>query len=75
MLSHVGFMGGQFRPSKVIATQKREAKQRKMVYPFLIFLLFFRPCPFLCSDIAARAEGLTGPPSEERAQGVKVADD
>ncbi len=50
----------------VIATQKREAKQRKMVYPFLIFLLFFCLCPFLRSDIAARAEGPTGPPSEER---------
>ncbi len=59
----------------VIATQKREAKQRIMVSPFLIFLLLLCPCPFLPSDIAARAEGPTGPPSEERAQVVKVADD
>jgi hypothetical protein len=39
------------------------------------FSSFFCPCPFLCSDIAARAEGPTGHPSKERAQGVNAAGD
>ncbi len=37
----------------VIAMQKREVERRKIVYPFLIFLLYFCPCPFFRSDIAA----------------------
>ncbi len=45
----------------VRAMQKREAKQRKMVYPFNIFILFFFPCPLSLSSLCSKSRSPDGP--------------